>query len=333
MAKGRGPTIARQLLLESREAAMNAVQTFNNPLTTFKAETFIVLMSIAWTYLLHAHYRRSGVEYRHYEQTGKRRSFSHTKAGAHKYWSLEDCLKCPTCPLDETTKLNIRFLIGLRNEIEHHKSVGTDQTFSGRYMACCLNYERYICELFGESFSLGDAVGFTLQFRDLTLVPRLPEAEQPLPSNVAKYVQDFESGIDDEVFNSPGFSYRMLFVRKLAGRRGQADQIVEFVPPDSDATRTLNDNYSQVVLKEVEPSKHRAGEIVNIMREEGYTRFNMYRHTRLWQSLRAKTPGKGFGVEVAGTWYWYDRWMDEVRRHCQENSESYAVGPEGNRAA
>ena len=47
---------------------MNAVQTFNNPLTTFKTETFIVLMSIAWTYLLHAYYRREHIEYRYFSQ-------------------------------------------------------------------------------------------------------------------------------------------------------------------------------------------------------------------------------------------------------------------------
>ena len=333
MAKGRGPTIARQLLLESREAAMNAVQTFNNPLTTFKADTFIVLMSIAWTYLLHAHFRTAGVEYRYYEQNGKRRKFHRTKAGAFKYWSLEDCLNHTECPLDETTKLNLRFLRGLRNEIEHHKSVGADRTFSARFLACCLNYERYVCELFGEKYSLGDAAAFTLQFRDLTLVPHLSEVEQPLPSNVAKYVQDFESGLDEDVFNSPQFSYRMLFVRKLAGRKGQADQVVEFVPPDSEATRTLNDNYSQIILKEVELAKHRAKDIVDLMHDEGYSRFNMYHHTQLWKKLDGKNPGKGFGVEVVGTWYWYDRWIDEVRRHCRDNSDSYRTDPGGHQAA
>ena len=36
MAGKRGPTIQRELLLQSREAALNAVQTFNNPLATLK---------------------------------------------------------------------------------------------------------------------------------------------------------------------------------------------------------------------------------------------------------------------------------------------------------
>ena len=75
MAKTRGPSIQTELLRESREAALNAVQAFNNPRATFKTETFIVLMVIAWTRLLHAYYRREGIEYRYFERGPKRRRF------------------------------------------------------------------------------------------------------------------------------------------------------------------------------------------------------------------------------------------------------------------
>ena len=33
--------------------------------------------------------------------------------------------------------------------------------------------------------------------------------------------------------------------------------------------------------------------------------------------------GKGYGVLVASTWYWYDRWVDEVRKYCADNEELY----------
>ena len=63
------------------------------------------------------------------------------------------------------------------------------------------------------------------------------------------------------------------------------------------------------------------------MRQEGYVRFNMHHHTQLWKKMDAKNPGKGYGVEVAKTWYWYDRWVDEVRKHCAENSDKYTRDP------
>ena len=70
MANRKVWSIRTELLSKSREAALNAVQTFNNPLTTFKTETFIVLMVIAWTSLLHAYYRGKKIEYRYFKQQG-----------------------------------------------------------------------------------------------------------------------------------------------------------------------------------------------------------------------------------------------------------------------
>ena len=315
------------LVSKSREAALNAVQTFNNPLTKFRTETFIILMVIAWMYLLHAFYRQKGVEYRYYKQGPKRRRFDRTKSGAYKFWELERCLNDKNCPLDRPTKHNLRFLIGLRHEIEHHQSTGTEQIFSGRYLACCLNYERYICELFGKRFSLDSSVAFALQFRDLNSSKTPEDSKVTLPSNVTNYLREFDAELSDDELASPNFRRRFLFVPLVTNKKAQADEIVEFVPLDSSLGKEINNKYRQIVLKEVERPKHLPSEIVAVMKEEGYVHFNMYWHTQLWKQLDAKNAGKGYGVMVANTWYWYDRWIDEVRNHCAEGKETYIVQP------
>ena len=100
--------------------------------------------------------------------------------------------------------------------------------------------------------------------------------------------------------------------------------MIEFVRADSDLARLINDSYKQVILKEVERRKHLPGQIVKLMREEGYVRFNMHHHTRLWKRLDAKNPGKGYGVLVSkDAWYWYDRWVEEVQKHCKVNRDAY----------
>ena len=330
MARKRGPSVKTELLRKSREAALNAVQTFNNPLTAFKTETFIVLMIIAWTYLLHAHYHRAGVEYRYYEKGAKRRKFVRTTSGAFKYWELTKCLKYNACLLDQPTRLNLKFLIGLRNEIEHHGSSGADKQFSGRYLACCLNYERYICSLFGDQYSLGPQAAFTLQFRDIETPTSSGETIAPLPSNVAKYLQEFDAELSDEERNSPNFRRRFLFVPMITSKQVQADEVIEFVPADSELGKEINDKYRQVLVKEVERPKHLPGKIVKLMNEEGYPNFKMHHHVEFWKEQDAKNAGKGYGVQVDQTWYWYDRWVDEVRKHCSANKDLYAVdrGPD-----
>jgi hypothetical protein len=324
--KRRIGSIRVELLAKSREAALNAVQTFNNPLTTFKTETFIVLMVIAWMYLLHAYYRSKRIDYRYYDQGIICHHYHRTKSGAYKYWELERCLNEADCPLDSATKGNLRFLIGLRHEIEHHKSVGIGQHLTGRYLACCLNYERVITELFGEKYGLGNALTFTLQFRDITKVPIQEEALGTLPPNVAKYLQEFDSNLPNEDFQSSRYAYRLLFVRKLTSKKGQADRAIEFIPADSELAKTIDRDYW--VVKEAERKKYMRKDILKIMHKEGYPNFGPNDHTQLWKKLDAKNPAKGYGIEVVpGLWLWYDRWVEVVRRHCKENTELYVAKP------
>lgn len=318
MARSRRPPVKKELLAKSREAALNAVQTFNNPLTTFKSETFIVLMVIAWTYLLHAYYRGQGIEYRYYKQGPKRRKFERTKTGAFKYWELNRCLSVTACPLDKETKQNLLFLIGLRNRVEHHRGIAVDSWFSGRYLACCLNYERYLCQLFGMRYSLGKEVAITLQFRDLVDVPT-PETRNPLPSDVARYLQEFDEQLPDEVLSSPHFRRRFQFTPLITNKRAQADQIIQFTSFDPQQDADISQEHQQLLLKEVERPKYLPSEIVALMTNDGYRDFTLYKHTKLWQSLDGKNPAKGFGYELGDRWFWYERWVDVVRQHCESN--------------
>jgi len=95
-------------------------------------------MIIAWTYLLHAYYRSKHVEYRYFKQGKKRKIYDRTKHGAYKYWELERCLNDAQSPIDKDTANNLRFLIGLRHEIEHQMTRLLDNYLSGRYQACAM---------------------------------------------------------------------------------------------------------------------------------------------------------------------------------------------------
>jgi hypothetical protein len=49
----------------------------------------------------------------------------------------------------------------------------------------------------------------------------------------------------------------------------------------------------------------------------------MHHHTQLWKQLDGKNRGKGFGADIAGTWYWYDTWVAEVEKHCEAAGDHY----------
>jgi len=96
-----------ELIQKSREAALSAVQIYNNPNTTFKTESFIVLFTIAWVYLLHAHYRFKSIDYCYYEIVNGRKRYDRID-GSYKYWDLSKCISVAECPLDKHT-INNRF--------------------------------------------------------------------------------------------------------------------------------------------------------------------------------------------------------------------------------
>ncbi len=315
-------SIKNELLLKSRESMLSAVQVFNNPNIQFKSESFIVLSVIAWTYLLHAYYRNNGIEYRYFDQGGKRKSFHTTKCGAYKYWELERCLNDDESPIDKITASNLRFLIGLRHEIEHQMTTKIDDLLSARFQACCLNYNDYLKKLFPKQEGIEKHLSFSLQFSSLSekQVDQLVDYEG-LPQNISAYIQNFDQGLSEKDFNDSRFSYRVLFVPKTANRKGQADKVIEFIPADSKIAEGMNKEY--VLVKEKEKQKYAAGDIWKQMNKEGYKKFGVYQHTQLWRDNDAKNPAKGFGAIVVKTWYWYDSWMQFVRNYCEKNKSKY----------
>jgi hypothetical protein len=316
-------SVRRELVMKSREAALTAIRVFNDPQVSFKSETFIVLMMIAWTYLLHAYYRGKKVEYRYYRQGPKHRVYDRTKHGAYKHWELERCLNDNQSPLDRDTANNLRFLIGLRHEIEHQMTKSLDAYLSGRYQACALNYNKYIKKLFGKRLGIDQQLAYSIQFMELTEEQVSgPRPEAIIPERLRAFVAEFDGALTHDEYNSPRYSYRLIFKRKLVNRPGQADRVVEFIDPNSDLAKTIDKEYW--VKKEVEKPKFRPTDVVRAVQAAGFRRFRVTpEHSNMWKSEDAKNPGKGFGVEVQGAWYWYQAWVDRCIELCKAAGDRY----------
>lgn len=325
--KRRLKSVADELLLKAREAALAAVQIYNNPTIQFKSELFIVTMNIAWTYLLHSHFRKNRIDYRYAKVVKTRRIFDYTKNGAHKYWELERCLNEASCPLDQGTKNNLRFLIGIRHEIEHQMTKKIDSTLSAKFQATCLNFNSYIKDLFGEKFGIDRHLAFSLQFSAISPTQKNQLLDvNNLPIHIESYVTNFEKSLTIEQYRDMKYAYRVMFVPKTVNKKGQADQVIEFVNSDSEIAKTTNSKYEKVYLKEVDKKKYLAKEIVTLMQADGFKDFTMTQHMKLWQSLDAKNPKKNFAGQLGQQWYWHENWVNEVRKHCEENKYKYKNG-------
>lgn len=322
MAKRQTWSIKEELLVKSREAMLSAVQIFNNPNVQFKSETFIVLSTIAWTYLLHAYYRSINVEYIYHRVVNGRKQFDRTKRKAFKFWELERCLDCDSSPIEHIVASNLRFLIGLRHEIEHQMTNKIDTYLNARFQACCLNYNATIKSMFDSRYGIDKHLSFSLQFSSIK-DEHAAQLRQftDLPKNISTYINAFDEELSEQEFNDSRFAYRVLYVPKIVNKKGQADKVIEFLKADSAEAQHINKEY--VVIKDREIKKHLPTQIWKAMQEKGFTKFGVHQHTVLWKSLDAKAPGKGYGVQVEKMWYWYDKWADLVQQHCIDNSILY----------
>lgn len=59
------------------------------------------------------------------------------------------------------------------------------------------------------------------------------------------------------------------------------------------------------------------------MQNKGFINFGQHQHTEFWKSKDAKNPQKGYGTQVAKAWYWYDKWLEEVEKHCIQSGNKY----------
>lgn len=316
-------SIRNELIAKARESMLSAVQIFNNPNILFKSESFVVLSIISWTYLMHAHYRGNKIDYRYYSIGGKKKIYDKTKKGAFKYWELERCLNDSDSPIDKVTTDNLKFLIGLRHEIEHQMTTRIDDYLSARFQACCLNFNHYIKELFGPDMGIDRYLSFSLQFSSIA-EPQAKQLQQysDLPDNISSYIINFDDTIPDEEFNDSRYSYRVMYIPKTVNKKGQADKVIEFIPADSPEAKGLNKEY--ILIKDREKPKFIPSEIIKRIKEMGFSNFTMHQHTLLWQSLDAKNSSKGFGVMVSKTWYWYESWLLQVKQYCEQHKNEFS---------
>ncbi|MGD0522934.1 MAG: DUF3644 domain-containing protein [Candidatus Microgenomates bacterium] len=297
------------LIQKSREAMLSAVQIYNNPLTLFKSETFIVLSMIAWIYLLHAYYRSIHIDYRYSDGSGRGKRYVRNPDGSIKYWDLRECIIREECPLDENTKNNLLFLIGLRNQIEHKKATGLDSFMSARYQACALNYNFFLKKLHGDKYRLDNNLALSLQFAELDFnqAQIIKDKEKFISKDIISYISGFDNRLTAHEIKSERFAYRLLFAKVNAKRIGQADRVIEFIDPKSQLAKTISKEYWVIKNKKSKPYLVR--QVISELAKRGF-KIGYQQHIKLWKKYDGKNPTNGFGVLVGSLWYWYQDWID-----------------------
>ena len=208
-------------LIRAREAMILGVQIFNTAALRFKAEVFSVLVNIAWTYLLHEFYERKKVKI--VQKDGRS-------------LLLSQMIERTDCPLSDGTKNNLRSLKIIRDEVEHKLLGKSDLKWLGLFQACCLNFDKAICKLFGDELTLAHELSFALQFSRMNVEQLSLLHKYEIPPHIEALDGRLNEKLSENDLADLEYQFRVIYTMDSASK---SQTHFEFVRPDSDEGKEI----------------------------------------------------------------------------------------------
>lgn len=258
-------------LVRAREAMILAVELFNTPRIAFKAGVFSMLANVAWTYLLHQYYESKGVP------IINEQGFS---------LLLSQMIAREDCPVSKGCKQNLTALKEIRDVVEH-RTIGTfDRKWLPLFQATCLNFEKALTELFGTRLTLGNDLGFSLQFAKLTIEEIATLQAFDVPEHIAALDARLAANLGEGDSDDLEYQFKVVYTLTNASK---AKAHFQFVQPESAEGKEIqNVLIKYKSLDEIYPLK--PGEIPKLVAEKSGRAFTSDKHQRAWKMFKVRPP-------------------------------------------
>lgn len=292
------PVVAKEHLEKAKSAAIAAVEVYNRPGRRFRTAHFVVLIILAWCAAMHAAFYRRRRRPWYSDGTGKGTRYVKVD-GEPKHWDLSECLKHFHGDKHPPVRQNLRFLIGLRNKVEHRHLPDLDPALYGECQAALMNLEEFLVSEFGARWGLAEDLAVSLQFS--TAVPAQKRAAaKKLAASVSKgvrdYVEKFRGGLAPEVLTSSKYSFSVYLVPKVANRASAADASVEFIPYDETKPEEMArlEKLTTLIKEKLVPVANldllKPGEVVDVLRKRLPFKVSPHTHTMCWRHFKVRPP-------------------------------------------
>lgn len=297
-------------IIRAREAMVLAVQVFNSPGVRFKTELFCVNAVIAWTYILHEFYIRQGVQ---------------IEGKDGRTLVMSQMLKRDDCPLSSAIKKNLSAISTLRDEVAHKLLRRSDFTWFGLFQACCLNFDNFLRQQFGDRVSMGSDLAVAIQFSTLNI----EQVEIMHQYDVPPYISALDASLDQELTEEErgNLEYQFKVVYTLTST-SKGLKHIRFIRPESEEGKEAhNVLVKERPLDEMYPFK--PGRVVHEVQKRTGKRFTMHDHGLAWQKHKARPEGgakapeqtnKDFCVyhKAHGDYTYSQKWIDFLVAEASE---------------
>ena len=300
-------------LIRAREAMILAVQIFNSAAFRFKTEVFSVLVNVAWTYLLHEFYERKKVKI---EQKDGRSLL------------LSQMVERPDCPLSDGAKNNLRSLKTIRDEVEHKLLGKSDIKWLGLFQACCLNFDKAMCKLFGDQLTLAHELSFALQFGRMNVEQLSLLQKYEIPPHIETLDGRLNEKLSENELADLEYQFRVVYTLDSASK---SCSNFEFVRPDSDEGQDIRNVLVRHKFADT-LYPYKPGMVVGLVEEKSGKAFTSRNHTQAWLRFKvrprkgAKQPentDKDFCIYHAthGDYTYSDQWVDHLVNQVNDDEK------------
>ena len=299
--------LTEQYLEKAIESVYLAVDIYNRPQTKFRTDGYIVMMNIAWTSLLHSIFEENNIDYYYKESNGNYIIID----GDKKAWELSECIK-NTDIISEPVKANLKFMIGLRNKIEHRFIPTLDLEVCGECQAMLLNFEELLTKVYGNGYSLQSNIAIPLQLINFNGEIKR-EAMQKFYNNnfedIRQYICDFRTALSDDIYNDMRYSFKVFLVPKLKNNKSKNDLSIEFLNIKDIEQNDYDEMLKSITLikeKIIEipvsnKDKYKPSQVCDIVSKNIKKDFKIHHHTNAWKYYNVRK--KGNQVEGCDTRY------------------------------
>ena len=295
------PQAVRDNIEKCRAATLAAVEAYNKPGPRFRTAHYLVLITIAWTALMHAiFYRRRRRPWYRSQGSGTGKGIRYQKIdGEPRHWDLSKCLAEFHGSKYPPERRNLDFLVGLRNKIEHRHLPQLDASLYGECQAALLNLEGLLTSEFGEEYAMSEHLAVSLQFSQVMPAEKKRTARElakGAASSVLDYIAKFRGSLPSTTLNSMKYSFNVFLVPKVANRESAADIAVEFVPVDEASAGELErlDRLNVLIREKHIPIQNldllKPKQVVEELQEKLPYRIHMSVHTACWQHFEVRPP-------------------------------------------
>ena len=274
--------VDHERLIRSREAMCLAVQVFNSPSTKFKTELFSILANIAWTYLIHEYYEKKGIS---------------IKNDNGKTIALSTLIARSDCPLSSGIINNLKVLKEIRDTVEHKLFGESDFNWLTLFQACCLNFDKTLCNVFGKKLTIKHELAVALQFGKFDL----DSAGTLMNYDIPEYIQSLDANLQSKLTESElaDLEYRFRIIYTLdSSSKGHSH--IQFLNPESAEGKEIRNVLVKTKHAEndypFKPSK-----VCQLISARTGKKYTMASHTKAWKKHKVRPNCHSKTPEITNT--------------------------------